>query len=206
MKVVLAKYWVPIAAGLIILGLLLGFAVNTGVRNIFGIGQESHNTQVVHSLDREEEVVLLSLGIQGIDERRETRQAFGQDIPGTGRTLFLQYNYRAKLGLDGQEVVLEEKGEDVLLVRIPEFKFIGHDQVEFKTALEDNGLISWVTPDIDTPDLITELLNDDVMYQHVNDNRDLLEEQARVFYTGIIHSVDPEIEIIFEFADPTRAD
>lgn len=164
-----------------------------------GVDVESRNSQIVQAVEREQEVVLLSLGIQGIAEERITSTLFGRAVPGTARTLFLQYNFRAKLGIEGSDVIIEPKGEDTILVSIPAFIVIGHDEVTFRTALEDNGVISWVTPDIDTADVITEILNDDALLEHVDDNEDILKDQARAFYTGIIKAVDPELKVVVEF-------
>lgn len=200
-KVIAGKFWLPIGAGLVAFGLILGFVFNYGWQNIFGTNSESRSSQVVQSLERHEEIVLLSLGIQGIAEEREQRTVFGANIPGTGRTLFLQYGFRAKLGLDGEDVRFEAKGEDTILIRVPEFIFIGHDDITFKTALEDNGILSWVTPDIDQPALISRLLTPQHISEHVETNRDILEMQTEMFYEGIIHAVDPEITVLFDFTD-----
>lgn len=43
------------------------------------------------------------------------------------------------------------------------------------------------------------MLDDDAKQQHITDNRDLLEDQARAFYGGIIHGIDEEITLEFKF-------
>lgn len=164
-----------------------------------GVSTESRNSQVVQSLDRDEEIVLLGLGVQGIAEERVARTVFGQTVPGSGRTLFLQYTFRAKLGIEGDDVIIEPKGDDTILITVPEFIFIGHEDITFKTVLEDNGVLSWVTPDIDTPDVINDILTDETMQEHVDANRDILEDQTEMFYTSIIATVDPAIRVVFDF-------
>ena len=164
-----------------------------------GTVTESRDTQVIQAIERQEEVVLVSLGIQGIAEESAQGTILGQRIPGTGRTQFLQYNYRALLGIDGADVVLTRTGEDTYLVSIPAFEFIGYDDVSFKTALENNGILSWVTPEIDTAAVITELLDDDAKREHVDANRDLLQDQAENFYRGIILGVSPDAKVTFRF-------
>lgn len=205
MKLGLTKFSLVAGAALLAVGIVLGMALNWGFSNPFATEEESHNTQVVHSLQREEQVVLLSLGVQGIAEERVSRTVFGATVPGSGRTLFLQYNFRAKLGLEGKNVVIEAKGDDTILIRVPEFTFIGHEDITFKTALEDNGMLSWVTPDIDTPEVINEVLSDQQIDEHVASNRDILEHQTEMFYEGIIHAVDPDITVLFEFTNSTLA-
>lgn len=184
-----------------LVGLLVGWGISSLLPDFdpFGTDRETRDTQVVNSLTLEEEVVLVSLGIQGIAEEKISSTIFGHVVPGTGRTTFLQYNYNAKLGIDGREVQIKQTGEDEYLVTIPPFIFIGHENEEFKTVVEDNGVISFVTPEIDTAAAITKVLNDDVKKQHIEANREILEQQTEAFYAGIIHAVDHEIDVEFEF-------
>lgn len=162
---------------------------------------ESHDSQVVQRITREKQIVLVSLGIQGIWEEKTAKRVLGHDVPGTGRTLFLQYNYTAKLGMDGRAVTIKPTGEKAYTVSIPSFQFLGHDGVSFKTAVEKNGVISWVSPQIDTANVITRLMNDQTRQQHVNDNKALLQDQARSFYTDLIRAIEPDAKIQFEFRD-----
>lgn len=196
----------PWLAGVLalVVGLVAGGAVVFAfilptLANPVGTVTESRDTQVIQAIERQEQVVLVGLGIQGIAEESTQGTILGQRIPGTGRTKFLQYNYRALLGIDGADVVLTRTGEDTYLVSIPAFEFIGYDDVSFKTALENNGILSWVTPEIDTAAVITELLDDDAKREHVDANRDLLQDQAENFYRGIILGVSPDAKVTFRF-------
>lgn len=166
---------------------------------IFGISAESRDTRIVTAIERQDQIVLLSTSTQGLAEDQVSREIFGRDLPGTGRTQFLQYSYRAKLGVEGSEVSIVETGEDQYRVSLPDFIFIGHDNVNFKTAVEQNGVLSWVTPEIDTASTITEILSGGELTEQIDLNRDLLEDQARTFYTGIIEGIDDGVEIEFEF-------
>ncbi|MDN6236731.1 MAG: hypothetical protein L0J24_08550, partial [Corynebacterium flavescens] len=47
---------------------------------------ESTNTQVIKSVEREEQVVLVSLGIQGLNRQSENRALWGMQVPGSART------------------------------------------------------------------------------------------------------------------------
>lgn len=71
--------------------------------------------------------------------------------------------------------------------------------MQFKTALEENGVLSWTTPDIDTAQVISELLSDEAQTEHVVNNQQILEEQAIAFYSGIISGVDDQATLDFEF-------
>lgn len=167
--------------------------------SLFDTESEARNTQIVNSITRHEQVVLLGLGIQGISEKNARGTLFGMDIPGSERASFIQYDFDAKLGIDGQEVKIEQTGEDSFLVSIPEFIFIGHDDVSFKLAAVNNDVLSWTTPEIDTVEMINNVLNDDTKKQYIDSNEEVLRDQAKAFYTGIITSIDSTIVVEFEF-------
>ena len=169
--------------------------------SLFETRSEARNTQVVNSITRHEQVVLLGLGIQGISEASTQGALLGVSIPRSERTSFIQYNFNAKLGIDGQGVEITQTGEDAFLVSIPEFIFIGHDDVSFKLAAVDNDVLSWTTPEIDTVDMINSVLNDDAKEQYIDSNEEVLRDQATDFYTGIITSIDPTLAVEFEFRD-----
>lgn len=64
---------------------------------------------------------------------------------------------------------------------------------------ENNGALSWITPENDAVEMINNILTDDAKAQYVESNRQFLEDQARAFYAGIIRSVDPKLTVSFEF-------
>ena len=191
-----------LALGVGILGVLVGFgaAMLAGVLNPWAVRSESSSSLAVSSIQFQDDVVLLSLGIQGITEASESRRVWGIELPGSERTLFLQYKFSAKLGVDGSQVRVTQVDEKKYQVVVPEFVFLGHSDAEFKTAVEKSGALSWATPEIDVPELITQVLSDAAKQRYVDESRELLELQCRTFYTGIVHAVDPEIELVFEFA------
>ena len=172
---------------------------NQGWLSPLGINSESYDSQVVQAIERTQEVSLLSLGIQGIKEEDQSTEIFGRSIPGTGEKVFLQYNFNAKLGIDGAEVTVTKTGKDAYLISVPEFIFIGYDEPTFKVAVEDGGVLSWATPDIDKVEMVNEILNDDARQKYIDTNEDLLEEQTKVFYESLIASVDPTVVTTFEF-------
>ncbi len=165
-----------------------------------GTTSKTTSTQIINALSREEQIVLLSLGIQGITETHERSTLFGQDVPGSGRTTFVQYGFSAKVGIDGSHVTIEETSEKSFRVHIPPFSFIGHDDETFKLVAEDNGALSWVTPEIDKVEMINSILDDAAQSQYVTDNTEILKDQAVAFYRGIIASIDPTVVVEFEFA------
>lgn len=167
--------------------------------DIYSAPVESKNTQVINAVQREEQVVLLSLGIQGLAEKSSAGEVFGVRVPWTDRTQFVQYSYKAKLGIEGKDVRVTETGEHAYTVEVPQFIFIGHTDEEFKTAVEDNGVLSWTTQPLDAASTVSDVLSADKKREDINDNRELLQDQARSFYEGIIRGVDPEAHVTLEF-------
>lgn len=196
---------VGVMLGLLVVGLAIGVGVSVAAPWVFksfvSVQTETKGTnqQVVQALERDQQVSLLGLGIQGILEKNSRSNLMGIEMPGTTRAVFLQYSFTAKLGLEGKDVRVTEQSDGHFKVSVPEFIFIGHDDVTFKMAAEDNGVLSWVTPEIDTLEVVNEVLNDDTQQRYLEQNSDLLKEQTESFYGGLIRSVDPDLEVTFEY-------
>lgn len=181
------------------MGTALGGAANVAKLLPFGVDQKEQDNQVVKAISRQEKVVLLKLGMQGIASKSVQSTILGMEVPGTGRDLYLQYNYFAMLGIDGSAVTVTPEAEKTYRINVPNFEFLGHSDVEFEKAIEKNGIISVVTPEIDVAEMTTKLLNNTAKDQLIADNREALQDQARVFYTGIIQGIDPEAKIEMSF-------
>lgn len=199
-----------------IIGVLIGGAIGItagmalvasfpSLGEIFGVEEESSSTEVIQGVREIEEVALVSLSVQGIETRRANSQVFGIDVPGTGRVTFIQYSFDAKLGVDGADVEIEEKGENAFLVTMPEFIFIGYDQPRFEEPIEANGVLSWVTTDFEDLEIANEVLDDDAQREYLVQQHETLQEQAEAFYRSLILSIEPEATIEFDFAPPPPA-
>lgn len=169
--------------------------------NVVGFETESSSTQVIQAVKRTEEIALASLGIQGIEERTEHATVFGIKVPGSDRALYMQYTFTAKLGIDGSKVDIIQAEDGTYEITIPEFVFIGHDDVEFKLIVEQNGVLSFATPVIDKLEMTNAILNDEAQQHYIDDNAALLQEQVESFYRGIVEAIDPDAEIRFAYAD-----
>jgi hypothetical protein len=176
------------------------FAKNLGWLSPFGIQSESSDSQVIESIKRTQEVSLLALGIQGLKQTDRCAEAFGKCIPGTGESVFLQYNCTGKLGVDGAGVEVAKDGENAYTITVPELEFIGYDEPTFKTAVEDGGILGWVTPDVDKAELITEILNEEAQQKYVDEHEQMLQEQTRSFYDNLITSIVEDAETTYEFS------
>lgn len=182
-------------------GTALGFVLRPFATSAFlGNVTEDRDSRVITAITESEQVVLLSLGIQGIAER-ETSELWGVEVPWSDRAAFIRYGFTAKLGIDGGDVSIEQTGADTFLLSIPEFIFIGHEKETFEVVVEDNGALSWFTPEVDTVDMITKILNDDTEAQYIDANEWVLRDQAVAFYEGIVAGIDPSLTVEFEFRD-----
>jgi len=188
-----------------ILALLVGVLALVGYQaaqswRLFGSESESTDTRVIQSIKREEQVVLLSLGIQGISEKTEKRTFLGVEVPGSDRATFMQYSFNAKLGIDGRDVRIVPVGEKKYRISIPEYIFIGHSNEDFRLVAENNGVLSFITPENDPVEMINSILSADAQAEYIADNEQILREQATYFYSSIITGIDPEIDITYDFS------
>ncbi len=191
---------------LVIMSLVVGATLTLWAANAFPqltpfrTESTQQDTQVINAVTRIEQIALVSLAIQGITENRANSQLFGVDVPWSDRVSFIRYSFTAKLGLDGGGVTVTPTGENSFEIELPEFVFIGHDEIDFAMAAEENGALSWVTADIDQLEIVNEVLDEDAQGQYLEKNKDLLEEQAESFYRSLVVSVDPEAIVTFVFA------
>lgn len=196
--------WVVVIA--VVVALIVGAGATAAVMKAFWpspvvvVESETRKTEIINAITREQHVVLLSLAIQGISERNEKSSLFGIAVPGSSRVTFLQYSFDAKLGLDGKDVRITQTGQKKYLVTIPAFVFIGHSNEDFRVAAENNGVLSWVTPEIDHVEMVNNILNDGAKQKYVTSNDEALRSQAEVFYRSIAMAIDPDTIVEFEFA------
>ena len=199
----LKRFLVPLLVGCMVgAGALFALFAMGALPDLAFLGSQSQsrNTQIINSVTREEQIVLLGLGIQAISATTGHSTFLGVTIPGSERASFLQYSFNAKLGLEGKDVQIAATGEKGLLISIPQFIFIGHSNESFQTVVETNGVLSFATPEIDTAAVITNVLNDEAKSKYIASNNEILRDQAKAFYTGIINAIDPTITVAFEFS------
>ena len=180
---------------------ILGAVQGWRLPSFFGGSTYDRDSQVVQSVETKEEVALVSLGIQGIKRRETSGNAFWGQIPGATRVSLLQYEFQAKLGLDGSRVKVVPDGEGKFTLTIPDFIFIGYDKPHFEAAIDQNGALSWFAPEIEETDLINAVLGEKSQNEYLTKYENDLKEQAKVFYTGIITAIDPAATISWKFSE-----
>lgn len=170
---------------------------------------EERDVQVIRSITREEQIILVTAGVGDIKEENSDGlkvaipglEALAFEVPGTDRSILVRYDFDAKLGIEGKDVKIEHLGEKSYRISIPEFIYLGNDDPKISIASEKNGLLSWTTPEIDKLALAEAVLDDETVVKTIEGSRPVLEEQARIFYTNIITAIDPDITLDFVYAD-----
>lgn len=165
---VIKKITACIVIGAAIVAVLYGAV--PGIPAVLSSSSKSTDTQVIHAMEQTKEVSLLRLGITGIKSKENKSHFFNMEIPGTERAQFIQYSFDAKLGFDGKDVVIKPAGDNTYDITIPEFKFIGYDHPEYRTVVDQNGALSFGTPQIDTANMINEILSDKARSEYVEKN------------------------------------
>lgn len=165
--------------------------------------QESRVAEVVESLTREQQVVLLSLGIEGTEERTSRNEKFYGlfEVPGSSRSKLVKYAFTAKLGIEGGQVKIKETGENEYLVTLPKFIFLGHDDVVLSLASEKNGALSWTSPKLDDLEMATSILGDESRSEYLQDYEEILKDQAVTYYSHIVSSLDSDVKLEFEYTE-----
>lgn len=199
----MTKKILSVAGALILVLALLGGGFLVGKSDFLSAPvetvTETDNSEIIHAVQRREEIVLLSTSTQGLYTTQNTAKLFKWGVPGSQKTSILQYKFTAKLGLDGKDVKVEEVAPGQFKLIIPPYKFIGFSDPEFKTVHQHGEVLSFATADIDTAEGINAVLNEEKRAEHIQLNLDLLKDQTKNFYEGIIHAVAPEAELEFEF-------
>ncbi|WZO35747.1 hypothetical protein MRBLWS13_003455 [Microbacterium sp. LWS13-1.2] len=199
--------WAKILLGVVILAVIAGSAlVSFNFGKFFG-ATESRDTQVIRSITGEEQVILVTAGMTDVQEEREDGLKFAVGdwslftLPGSERSVLVRYEYDAKFGIEGKDVEINRTGDNSYLITIPEFIYLGYANPDLSVANEKNGLLSWTTPEIDTTEVFEELLSERAVEQHIDGFRLTLEEQAELFYSKLVHAIDPAISVDFAFSD-----
>ncbi len=170
------------------------------LKSLFSSSSSERDSQVVQAVTRVQEVALLSLHIEGIDRYESNREIFGVAVPTSEKTTLIQYKFDAKLGIDGSRVKIERTGPESFRVTMPQFTGIGFDNPDLEDPLESNNPLSWLAEPAVQTRMVNNILSDENKQKYISQNEEALKEQAKVFYSGIIASVDPEVTVDFEFA------
>jgi hypothetical protein len=190
---------------LLVAGAVAAFAfggINAlALKSLFSSNSNERDSQVVQSVTRQQEVALLSLHIEGVTRKESNGEILGVAIPWSDKTTLIQYKFDAKLGVDGSQVKIKPTGPKSFRVTIPQFIGIGYDNPVFKDPLESNNALSWLTPANVQTQMVNNVLSNENKQEYITKNQAALKEQAKVFYSGIIAGVAPDVAVEFEFPE-----
>lgn len=169
--------------------------------SMFGGNTVRESTEVVAFVVPEQQVVLASAYIQGLEKETTDGKFFGLSIPESERATYIAYKFDAKLGIEGSdvEIVPIAGKENAYRVSIPEFIFIGHSKPRFDDAIESNAMLGWLAQEANQTKMTNDILSDRNTAEYVENSKQMLTDQAKIFYTSIVRSVSPNAEIEFVF-------
>lgn len=199
--------WAKLLRVLFVLGMIAAAAFAGLTFGKFLGATETRDTQVIRSIKGEEQVILLAAGMTDVQEERGDglKLAIGDielfTLAGTERSMLVRFEYDAKFGIEGEDVAIVQTGDNSYRVTIPKFIYLGYANPHLSIANEQNGVLTWTTPEIDATEVFEELLSDQAVDEHIDAFRSVLEEQAKTFYTRIVQPIDPAITIEFEFTE-----
>lgn len=171
---------------------------------LFSGGQRGNSSEVIKYVLPQQEVVLAGLRIEGLERASDDGELFGiagVPVPASERLTYIEYEFDAKLGIDGSAVEITPTGENAYTVLIPEFIFIGHSNEHFSDPIENNGILSWLTKEISETEMVNNILSADKKDEYVANSLQVLKDQSEAFYGSIIRSVDADAKLTFEFTN-----
>lgn len=160
----------------------------------------TRDTQAIIALELDKEIVLMSATTTGIHEVENHRKVFGdRRMWGSGKSELIEYRYKSKLGISGDDVIIRSKLNNRYEIVIPEFEFIGYDDVVMGTVHEERGWLSFGTEDIDTGEVVTQIMDSNKVGEIIDDNRQSLERQTEDFFWDLILEIDDEVDLDFTY-------
>ncbi len=156
------------------------------------------NEQVVTFITKEEQTVLLTLGVEGISEAEGIPPEILKDVPVLKKVRLMQYSLTAKLGVDA--VTIDATGDHQFTVKVPPFTWIGEADTNIDRVISDDGVLSAFTAQMSESEQFNAIVDDELKNQYLSANDEALRNQAEFHFTKLAHSIDPDAELTFEFA------
>lgn len=201
------RLWPLIVVPVVLIGAFIAASM-TGILkppsliSLFGDDEPAtQSSEVIKYVLPQQEVALASLRIEGLERADSKGELLGIPIPAGDRTKYLAYSFDAKLGIDGSGVTIVVEGDHDYAVSIPEFIFIGHSNEHFEDAVDNNGLLSALSEEINETEMVNNILSDKNKATYVSNSLQVLKDQSEAFYGSIIRSVDPDAVLTFTYAE-----
>lgn len=189
---------VVLVLGSVVVGVAAGLLTPPWLASALGSQSVVRNEQVVMFITKEEQTVLLTLGVEGISESEGLPPAVLKDVPLLQKARLMQYSLKAKLGVDAETI--DATGDHQFVVTVPPFIWIGEADRKIERVINDDGGLSAFTEQKTESEQLNGLVDDDLKTKYLKSNAEALRNQAEFHFTKLAHSIDPDAELTFEFA------
>ncbi|MET3557356.1 hypothetical protein ABID29_000465 [Streptococcus rupicaprae] len=160
----------------------------------------SQSYSSVKYLEQVQEVVLLNVGLQRVESKKENTKIPWTKIgiPASEKRALIVLDYDAKMGIK-KPVTIKKTGEHDILVKVPKFEAIGVQFHDYKLYDDSGDLLSFATKKIDTGDLATSRLSNKAQKEYLEHYQEQLQQSADNYYKSIITAINPEFNVTVEF-------
>lgn len=182
-----------ISIGLYIFGKIN--AVSSGTKSSYSM---------VQSIEKVNEQVFLNVGIETVISSSEHTEIplTKIKIPWTEKKALIIVNYKAKLGIK-KPVKIEMEKEKEYKITVPNYEVIGislDKDNPYKIYDNSGEILSYSTKDIDTGELVTNELSDEMQRKYLKEYKTQMDESAKEYYETLFKAADAEnkVELVFE--------
>jgi len=155
------------------------------------------NEQVVTSMEKKEQSVLLELKVKSVSEARGVPPTVIQGLPFLEKARYMIYTSKVKLGVDAVTVV--PTGDHEFVVQVPPFIWIGEDDTNIEQVISDDGILSAFTTQQSEVDQFNAIFTDELKDDYLEQNDQTLRDQTEFYFTKLATSIDPDAKLTFEF-------
>lgn len=189
---------VALVVGALVAGVAAGLLTPPWLTSALGPQTEVKNEQVVTSIERLEQTDLIELSVQGISSAKGIPPAIVKDLPVLQNARIMQYSMKVQLGVAGVDIT--STADHKFLVVVPAFKWTGSDDLKIERVFNDDEILSVFTSLPSETEQLNKIVDDELKQQYLEQNRQLLRDQAEFYFTKLAKSIDPDAKLTFEFA------
>lgn len=197
------KVKIGVSIGLIIIVIVATVFITLKVTgsSIFETTTKTNETQTITYLEKNREIALVTLGISDIIDETNSQKIFGQEIPWSDKQTYIKATFEAKLGIDGRNVKIEKINDKEFEITIPKFIFIGYDEPVIEHVVDNNGVLSFVTEDVNQAEMVNKMFSKENKQKYIDQYANLLKESTEEFYNNLLPEFDKEVKLNFVYEE-----
>lgn len=188
-----------VVLGALFAGVAAGILTPPWLVSALGSQSVLKNEQVVTSMEKKEQTVLLELGIEGVSEAKGIPPAILKEFPLLQKARYMIYTSKIKLGVDA--VIVKSTGDHQFEVSVPAFIWIGEEDTKVNKVISQDGVLSAFTEQKSDLEQRDALFTADTKTKYLEQNQQTLRDQAEFVFTKLATSIDPDAKLTFVFAD-----